>query len=208
MLHFFLFTTSQTVTHLFSKFTPPRPVAHWDHSDVVNWAKWISAEFGIAWWNMDNMNGARLVTLTCDEFLAMWPQLVGEVPWEHLVHLKQQGITMGAEVLSFEITKNLTISRSNPSPTMCSTWPTSQNHCLVVSAPIASPNSSRPPVISQSKKSAISRQPNHHQQTSARKVSAPFRVLGLGLDKLFYVLVSVKTNFPVDFRSSIDSLYS
>lgn len=92
------FNTS--VTHLFSKFTPPRPVAHWDHSDVVNWAKWISAEFGIAWWNMDNMNGARLVTLTCDEFLAMWPQLVGEVPWEHLVHLKQQGITMGAEIKS------------------------------------------------------------------------------------------------------------
>ena len=86
--------TIEKVTHLFSKFTPPRPVAQWDHGDVVNWAKWISAEFGIAWWNMDNMNGARLVTLTRDEFLAMWPQLVGEVPWEHLVHLKQQLATI------------------------------------------------------------------------------------------------------------------
>ena len=77
------------VTHLFSKFTSPRAVSQWDHNDVVTWAKWISAEFGISWWNMEGMTGQRLVALSRDEFLAMWPQLVGEVPWEHLVHLKQ-----------------------------------------------------------------------------------------------------------------------
>ena len=37
---------------------------------------------------MDGINGQRLVNLTRDEFLSLWPQLVGEVPWEHVVHLK------------------------------------------------------------------------------------------------------------------------
>ena len=41
---------------------------------------------------MEGMTGQRLVALSRDEFLAKWPQLVGEVPWEHLVHLKQMAI--------------------------------------------------------------------------------------------------------------------
>ena len=60
--------------------------------DVQRWAKWIGCEFGISWWNMENVDGERLVNLSRDEFLNLWPSLVGEVPWEHFMYLKKNKV--------------------------------------------------------------------------------------------------------------------
>ena len=38
---------------------------------------------------MDGIDGQRLLEMTRDEFLTHWPQLVGEVPWEHVMYLKK-----------------------------------------------------------------------------------------------------------------------
>ena len=61
--------------------------------DVQHWARWICSEFGIAWANMDGIDGQRLLELTRDDFLTHWPQLVGEVPWEHVMYLKKLIVT-------------------------------------------------------------------------------------------------------------------
>ena len=42
---------------------------------------------------MDGINGQRLLELTRDDFLTHWPQLVGEVPWEHVMYLKKLIVT-------------------------------------------------------------------------------------------------------------------
>lgn len=43
-----------------------------------------------ACFNMNNVNGSILLSLAREDFLCMWPPLVGEVPWEHINYIKNQ----------------------------------------------------------------------------------------------------------------------
>ena len=38
--------------------------------------------------NINNIDGRQLLTLSRDEFLYLWPPLVGDIPWEHINFLK------------------------------------------------------------------------------------------------------------------------
>jgi len=78
---------------LFNKFKAERQLPQWTQDDVQHWARWICSEFGIAWANMDGVDGQRLLELSRDDFLTHWPQLVGEVPWEHVMYLKKLIVT-------------------------------------------------------------------------------------------------------------------
>ena len=42
---------------------------------------------------MEGIDGQRLLELSRDDFLTHWPQLVGEVPWEHVMYLKKLIVT-------------------------------------------------------------------------------------------------------------------
>jgi len=39
---------------------------------------------------MNNINGSILLSLSREDFLCLWPPLVGEVPWEHINFIKNQ----------------------------------------------------------------------------------------------------------------------
>jgi len=79
---------TQSVGHIFAKFKNLTPVSLWTAGDVIQWANWIKDEFRLDSFNINNIDGRQLLTLSRDEFLYLWPPLVGDIPWEHINFLK------------------------------------------------------------------------------------------------------------------------
>ncbi|CAG5105854.1 Oidioi.mRNA.OKI2018_I69.chr1.g2514.t1.cds [Oikopleura dioica] len=79
---------TQSVGHIFAKFKNKKPISLWTREDVIQWANWIKDEFRLDSFNINNIDGSQLLGLTRDEFLYLWPPLVGDIPWEHMNFLK------------------------------------------------------------------------------------------------------------------------